>query len=317
MSSVVHDQIRGTMFGQAIGDALGLGAEFMSRQDVQRHYPEGLRDYSQIIQDRHRRRWRPGDWTDDTEQMICILDSLLKSGRVDVEDIAIHLNRWRVQGGIGIGQTVQVVMEQPCFLFEPHRAAREIWEKCGRDIAANGAVMRTSVLGVWEYDEPEKVRSNAETVCKVTHYDPRCVVSCVGVCHAISALLRGEDDLDLLLDEIGRIIQSYDSRVREYFDIARHGSLEAMLLDDEETMGYTLKALGAGLWALRHAKNFEEGLLAVVNEGGDADSNGAVAGAILGARFGFARIPERWIQGLSWRRLLNELTNQLIIRVQK
>ena len=44
--------------------------------------------------------------------------------------------------------------------------------------------------------------------------------------------------------------------------------------------------------------SFEEGLLSVVNEGGDADTNGAIACAILGAKFGFSSIPEYYIDDL-------------------
>ena len=63
-------------------------------------------------------------------------------------------------------------------------------------------------------------------------------------------------------------------------------------------MGYTLKTLAAGLWAYRHANTFEEGLLSVVRAGGDADTNAAVACAILGAKFGFNAIPRVYVDGL-------------------
>ena len=69
-------------------------------------------------------------------------------------------------------------------------------------------------------------------------------------------------------------------------------------LQDDKSMGYTLKTMAAGLWAYWHAKTFEEGLLAVVNAGGDADTNAAVACAILGAKFGFNAIPKEYVDGL-------------------
>ena len=54
----INDRFLGTIFGQAVGDALGLSTEFMSKQVVVRFYPNGIEDYSQIVQDDHRRRWQ-------------------------------------------------------------------------------------------------------------------------------------------------------------------------------------------------------------------------------------------------------------------
>src|SRR6201999_3342474 len=76
MTSDIADRVRGVLFGQAVGDALGFGTEFMPKSAVSRHYPDGLSDYAQIGgRFEPCEQWRPGDWTDDTDQLLCILDS--------------------------------------------------------------------------------------------------------------------------------------------------------------------------------------------------------------------------------------------------
>ena len=81
------DKIKGCLFGQAIGDALGLGTEFMSKNDVKNNYPQKLTNYSQIIQYRHSSRWKKGSWTDDTEMMLCILRAF-NGERFDISKVA-------------------------------------------------------------------------------------------------------------------------------------------------------------------------------------------------------------------------------------
>lgn len=313
MTDSFEDRFKGVLFGQAVGDALGLGAEFMSREQVRDRYPSGLTSYDQIIRDAHRKRWRQGDWTDDTEQMTLIVDSLLECKAVDICDIAQRLMHWEQQGGVGIGMTVYAVLHHPRFLFEPHLAAEEVWESTDRWVAANGAVMRTAALGLWEYQDESKVIANAEKICKITHFDPRCIASCAAVCVAIRRLILGEKDIESLIAAVAAIATDYDSRVVPFFDAAQSADIAALNLEDEETMGYTLRTLSAGIWALRFAPSFEEGIETVIYEGGDADTNASVAGALLGARFGYDAIPRRWIEGLTWRRYMDRVAEELYV----
>ena len=99
-NETVKERFLGTIFGQAVGDALGLSTEFMSKQEVDRFYPNGIEDSSQIVQDDHRRRWQKGDWTDDTDMMLCILDSFVACQKVDILDIARRFKEWMMNGGM-------------------------------------------------------------------------------------------------------------------------------------------------------------------------------------------------------------------------
>lgn len=310
------ERVYGTLFGQAVGDALGLGTEFMSRKDVAWYYPEGLTRYEQIHQDAHRKRWKQGAWTDDTEQMTMILDSLLENGRVDVRDIGRRFYNWVFYArGEGVGNTVYAVLKHSSFTADPHEAARAIWEASGRDAAANGAVMRTSVMGLWDFEDPASVRANAAAVCKVTHFDPRCVASCVAVSLLVNALVHGRPVSGALFAEVRGVAELHDPRVADAFERAASPDIATLALDEAQSIGYTLKPLAAGLWALSHSPDFEQGLLRVIGCGGDADSNAAVAGALLGARDGLRAIPERLLRGLLTSRYLARVAGELLARI--
>jgi ADP-ribosylglycohydrolase len=323
MDAMIADRIRGVLFGQAIGDALGFGTEFLSRDDVNRVYPTGLRNYDQITRFKPSEQWRPGDWTDDTDQMLCIFDSLLARSTFDLLDIATRMQHWALTDGYGMGQTVYAVARDPRFLTEPHAVAREYWEASGRYAAANGAVMRTSALGVWDYTNTDRVRKNAEQACLLTHADPRCVGSCVAVCLAIRELLYGEHDVNALTTAMLAEVQDAHPEMEDYFRLTAEPSLEVFDLDEGmhtgkgNKIGYTLKALGAAFWALRHSTSFADGLLAVIHEGGDADTNAAIAGSLLGARFGLSGIPAEWRDGLVFRHELDERIERLISHLEK
>ena len=144
-NETIKERFLGTIFGQAVGDALGLSTEFMSRQEVDRFYPNGIEDYSQIVQDDHRRRWQRGDWTDDTDMMLCILDSFVACQKVDILDIARRFKEWMMNGGMGIGRHTYNVMALGDYTSNPQKAAEIIWKMGKKKAAANGAVMRTSV----------------------------------------------------------------------------------------------------------------------------------------------------------------------------
>ena len=122
-------------------------------------------------------------------------------------------------------------------------------------------------------------------------------------CHIIHALVFEDRILDY--EEVIGIAKQYDERIVPFVDLAYHEGLDSLCLDDEKSMGYTLRTLGAALWAYWHATSYKEGILKIVLSGGDADTNAAVAGAILGAKFGICHIPDEWKSGLLYASMLH------------
>lgn len=286
------DKMLGCLYGQAIGDALGLGSEFMTREEVSKNYPTGLSRYDQIIQDAHRRRWKPGAWTDDTDMMLCIL-SAFEDGKFNVGKVAQNFKDWFNGSPLGIGRHTFKVLCMSDYVEQPEVCSKVWWDLSRHKSAANGALMRTSVVGL----APENIAEQAEAICKLTHYDPRCVGSCVIASLVIHSLVW--DNRPLTYDEIKTLGKQYDDRIAEWVDLAYQSEDISLLdLDEPLSIGYTLRTLAAALWCYWHADSFESGLLAVVNAGGDADTNGAIACAILGAKFGYTYIPKHYIENL-------------------
>jgi len=297
----ILDKIKGAIYGQAIGDALGLGTEFMDDYDMAWKYPNGLTHYSEIFQDRHRRRWEIGDWTDDTDMMLCIANAIIKDKGVNLTTIAQNFKDWANGVPMGIGANTYKVLMFGDYVEHPLDVSRKVWELSRYTSAANGGLMRTSIVGLL----PTDVEQSAADICRLTHYDPRCVGSCVIVSELIHAHVYG-----LPVPTYEQIIatsRKYDDRIVEFITLSQNQDIKALGLQEEGSIGYTLKTLAAGLWAYWHAETFKDGLLAVVNAGGDADTNAAVACAILGAKFGFNTIPSEYVDGLIYRDQLEEV----------
>ena len=298
------DRFKGCLYGQAIGDALGLGTEGMTDEDMAWKYPNGLQHYNQIFQDRHRKRWEIGDWTDDTDMMLCIANAVIEDKGVDFYNIVRHFKDWANGVPMGFGENTYKVLMTGDYVERPFEVSRKVWEMSRYQSAANGGLMRTSVVCLF----PKEVKTCAENICRLTHYDPRCVGSCVIVAELIHALVYGLEPptMPMMLN----MALSYDAEICNYIERARREQNVVNLMNDDH-MGYTLVTLSVALWAYWHANSFEEGLLAVVNAGGDADTNAAVACAILGAKFGCQSIPQEYIEGLLYREQLESTVLKL------
>ena len=301
MKQEIIDRFRGCIYGQAIGDALGLGTEFMCDEDIALRYPNGLRHYDQIFQ----KRWKIGDWTDDTDMMLCIADAVIEDKDVNFLNIARHFKNWAEGMPMGIGSHTYKVLTIGDYAEKPFEVSYMAWKMSRYQSAANGGLMRTSVVGLF----PKETTACAEKICQLTHYDPRCVGSCVIVSELIHALVYGIEPPTR--SQMKDIAKQYDVEICDYIDNA-WAEPHVKPLVDYDNWGYTLSTLSVALWSYWHASSFEEGLLAVVNAGGDADTNAAVACAILGAKYGFHAIPKEYVDGLLYKETLDKTIDSLL-----
>jgi ADP-ribosyl-[dinitrogen reductase] hydrolase len=293
----LHDRYRGVMLGVAAGNALGLPVEGQSRHAIHRHYPDGVRDVDPAERDR--------PWDDDVAQTAIVAEVLLESGEVDLDHLGAQLLRWRRENGRGIGGLTRDVLDQIARGVPAGEAAREVWESGGWSTAGNGAIMRCAPIALrWRSWGAALVRA-AHDSALVTHYDARCLWSTVALDVALAVTLStGGVDLGAVASALAQVgeedwAQSAVDQVVEAIGEADATRLEDLELDDPMDMGYTLKAMQVGLWSLVQAGDLEGLLVDVVSAGGDTDTNGAVAGAALGAKLGERAIPRRWLDNIA------------------
>lgn len=176
--------------------------------------------------------------------------------------------------------------------------------------------MRTSVLGVWDREDYLKVIANATRVARLTHADSRSIGCSVAVSLAIASIVNGDsvkDAIALVMD----LSLGYHPEMQKYWGLAHNPDISLLELDEgmklgDPKIGYTMKIFATGFWALIHANNYWHGIDTLIKEGGDADTNCAVAGASLGAKYGISDIPSHLIDGLVYGRELKQKVDKLI-----
>lgn len=320
--SVPRDRARGVMVGLAVGNLFGIAHEGRSRQSTAHRYPNGIREI----------KAKPGYPDDDDIAQAIALAEAAAEGALDLDDVGRRFWDWAETNGAGMGGLTGRVLSlyggsYPQRLMRNRRtgrarepmgtsieeASRTAWSKSHRrGDAGNGAVMRCAPIAIRWHHDPVALARNSYLSAVPTHWDRRCGWSCVVLNFAIAAGFRDEwvpaDELLQAslegvrgsLPELERygVESRVPRRVRSTVEVARKDELDELWLDGP-SMGYTLVTLKAALVAYWRAPSFERGLREVIEAGGDTDTNGAAAGAVLGAKFGVEGIPRRWREQLA------------------
>jgi ADP-ribosylglycohydrolase/protein-tyrosine phosphatase len=294
----------------ASGDALGAGYEFGPPLDD---------DVTVVMNGGGSFNWAPGEWTDDTSMAIAIAE--VSAAGLDLRSeaaqdaIAARWAEWATTAhDVGIqtrhvlgaaGQAASKRGEHRPTAADLRAAATALHERTGKT-AGNGSLMRTAPVALAYLDDPEGLAEAASALSALTHADPEAGEACVLWCLAIRhAVLHGTFEgvhtaLDYLPSERAAV---WRERLTE---AETHGSSHF------SHNGWVVQAL-QGAWSaisrtpVREndgsttfaADHLRRALEAAVRGGRDTDTVAAIAGSLLGARWGSSAVP------LTWRRRLH------------
>ena len=293
------DRFLGALLGAAAGEALGAPHEGKPAGEV-----------GPVREITGGGPWAPGEPTDDIDLTLALLRSLVARRKFDQDDAARRYLEWFARGPKDVGLLTRASLENLRAGDSPQQASALAWEDSGRRAAGNGSVMCCAPIGLLHVRTLEGLPDDAAGASRITHHDPRCVGGCAAVTTAIALLVRGgrdaEEAIPRAADAAGAVSDEARAAV-ERGSSRRPGDISV----DGDDRGYVLRTIEIAFSALASAHAFEEGLLSVVSRGGDTDTNGAVAGALLGAKHGKSRIPDRWLKPLKAAPELTSLGEQL------
>ena len=305
---------QGALYGLAVGDALGATTEFSEPRDLPA-YPTLVTGPHREIIGAGKHAVAPGQVTDDTQMATCIVDAFLAKGAdVTSEDFAERYTRW-VPFAFDAGRQTRAALALVASGVPAREAGKRLWLEGNKHAAPNGSLMRTAPIGVFFARNQKRRRAATIADSIITHFDPRCVLACVGFNGAIASAVRGElrvkdmlasceEDLRDAADELRRgLMRSFTDEVTR---AEEELLLDFDLSDDPDpaidqkglhligTQGFVRVAFRLAFWHLRHTEDFAAAMIDVVNRGGDTDTNAAITGALLGARLGVDAIPRSW-----------------------
>ena len=298
---------KGLLFGIAIGDALGVPVEFMSRKHLQVNPVIGMREYGTHHQP-------AGTWSDDSSMSFLLVEQLIEG--YDIEELGkkfcqwYQYNYWTPHGEIfDMGVSTRNAMDK----IAKGVSALESGE-CDDYSNGNGSLMRILPLAIYLQDKSIDERfCITKEVSGVTHSHIRSVIGCFFAVEFVIQLLKEKDKCDAYY-ETQNIVRDYlhlidvKSSEIELYNRILFDDISRIPVQDIYASGYVLHTLEASLWAFLTTDNFKDAVLKAVNLGDDADTIGAITGGMAGLFYGFEQIPEEWINQLARRSDIEELS---------
>jgi ADP-ribosyl-[dinitrogen reductase] hydrolase len=326
------DKIRGCLVGVAVGDALGMPVETMTREEIlQATDGKGVCGLIKPVQQRIRGTMdlKPGTTTDDTQLTFAVAQSLIQCRTFNIIDQANELIIELDHSDFGWGRSTK----------KSAQAVKEYLDSCGIGLSAdkmpgrhpeipapppakpgdgcgNGVAMKVAPLAVFRAltgGLPEPFLSDVMALGLMTHGDPRASFTAAALGAAVAAVADRTRPLDkdsampLIRKAVTRTLKILEFRYQFFRDMPDDRvskRFEALWesLDSERSLRLRI---GNGCFALesvpfsigvflRHPADFQKGVLEAVNAGGDTDSTASMVGALIGANVGLSGIPIDW-----------------------
>lgn len=275
----IRSRARAAFTGLAVGDALGAPVEFMTAGEIGAKYG--------VLKEIVGGGWlrlKPGKVTDDTEMALCIARALDTAGGWSLTGIADNFAAWLKSKPVDVGDTCRRGIRN-YMLKGTLETQYNQWD------AGNGAAMRMLPAALFTLGDERLMAECVVAQARLTHNHPLSD----GACVVLGKLLH----LTLLGISKNRLRQELETLFAEH-DKFRFHAYKGL------STGYVVDTMQTVFYHFFRGRDFEECLVDTVNQGGDADTTGAIIGALAGAYYGMEAIPKRWLKKMD-RNIMAEI----------
>ena len=311
MENKMNEKMIAGILGFAVGDALGVPVEFLSREELKRNPVKDMMGYgSHPVPD--------GTWSDDTSLMIAAMDSINEKNGIDYYDIMHKFAEWTdfakytaTGKFFDIGISTNKAIWNYKRGIEPTNCGSKGFNENG-----NGSLMR--ILPFVYYAKMQGYNNDEQTILinqasSLTHAHEISRLGCKIYNDYIFMILNNVDKKDALLQlSKNNYSKYYSSEAIEKYKRILDGALLNLKEDDIKSSGYIVDSLEASLWCTVNSMNYEEAVLKAVNLGEDTDTIAAITGSMNGIIYGSNSIPNKWIKKLRGKDYLDDISNRFI-----
>ena len=265
----IRDRARAAFIGMAIGDALGATVEFMTASEIAAKYGT----FRDIIGGGWL-RLKPGQVTDDTEMALCIARAIVKTQAWSLEAVADNFAAWLKSRPVDCGDTCRKGIRAYLLHGQIESPPNE-WD------AGNGAAMRIIPAVLFSLPDEYLLKKYIIEQAHITHNNPVSDAACICLGQLLQMAICGAEK-----GKLRRHVDGLVTRFPTFQYVPYRGLATGYVVDTMQTVFH---------WFFR-GKSFEECLVGTVNQGGDADTTGAICGMLAGAYYGMDDIPKRLLK---------------------
>ncbi|MDP8125146.1 ADP-ribosylglycohydrolase family protein [Pasteurella atlantica] len=319
-NSINKNKFYASFYGLAIGDALGVPVEFMTREELQEDPVTDMREYGTYSQPK-------GTWSDDTSMSLATL-SVLSEKYFSYSKICDEFTNWYQNAKFTPhGETFDIGNTTVQAIYHYLLGAKPL--ECGlseETSNGNGSLMRMLpvlhfiYLEHWEDDNhiTPFAREFIYNLSALTHAHELSKMACLYYVYIGGYILKYTDTMTLP-QIIEKAIQNIDQYYHQnYEDITIYNYMQSENLltslsltkNQLKSTGFVIHSLEASIWCLYNTKNYKEAVLTAVNLGEDTDTIGAITGSLAGLYYGLDSIPKEWIDDLQNKALIDEICDQ-------